>query len=313
MTGMEAALVSGVLKVAGGKLVSLIASEFASITGVKKDLCELKDIHDDITELLHDRAIEGGTPGPWVNKLRNIAYDIDDLLYEVQLQDEKHKMESDVKKQPIPGCGFLVKPKSFAFRCKVAHKMKAIKVEFAAIVKQRSDANTIRNHLPADHPIGSRNSTTGELSMLGNVEDSKIPKRDEEKGKIICKILEANEGVDGPTIVSIVGLGGSGKTTLAKHVCHDSKIKEHFVDKVFWVHVSEEFDVKKLIGKLFQAITKQNSDLHASEHMLQEISNKLGGKKFLLVLDDAWHQDQGFIFRPVRPNFRGPVAVNRFG
>ena len=122
-----------------------------------------------------------------MNKLRNIAYDIDDLLYEVQLQDEKHKMESDVKKQPIPGCGFLVKPKSFAFRCKVAHKMKAIKVEFAAIVKQRSDANTIRNHLLADHPIGSRNSTTGELSMLGNVEDSKIPKRDEEKGKIICK------------------------------------------------------------------------------------------------------------------------------
>ena len=211
-----------------------------------------------------------------MNKLRNIAYDIDDLLYEVQLQAEKHKMESDVKKQPIPDCGFCAKPKSFAFRCKVAHKMKAIKVEFAAIVKQRSDANTIRNHLPADHPIGSRNSTTGELSMLGNVEDSKIPKRDEEKGKIICKILEANnEGVDGPAIVSIVGLVGSGKTTLAKHVCHDSKIKEHFNDKVFWVHVSEEFDVKKLIGKLFQAITKQNLDLHAPEHMLHEILSEM--------------------------------------
>ena len=75
--------------------------------------------------------------------------------------------------------------------------------------------------------------------------------------KLYAKILEANnEGVDGPAIVSIVGLGGSGKTTLGKHVCHDSKIKEHFNDKVFWVHVSEEFDVKKLIGKLFQAITK---------------------------------------------------------
>ena len=155
MTGMEAALVSGVLKVAGGKLVSLIASQFASITGVKKDLCELKDIHDDITELLRDRAIEGGTPPPWVNKLRNIAYGIDVLLYEVHLQAEKHKMESDVKKQPIPGCGFCAKPKTFAFRCKVAHKMKAIKMEFAAIVKQRSDANNIRNNLPADHLLGA--------------------------------------------------------------------------------------------------------------------------------------------------------------
>ena len=108
-------------------------------------LCSQQNNPYDITELLRDRAIEGGTPPPWVNKLRNIAYGIDVLLYEVHLQAEKHKMESDVKKQPIPGCGFCAKPKTFAFRCKVAHKMKAIKVEFAAIVKQRSDANTIRN------------------------------------------------------------------------------------------------------------------------------------------------------------------------
>jgi len=48
MTAMEAALASAVLKVAGGKLVPLIASEFASITGVKKDLCELQGKHEDL-------------------------------------------------------------------------------------------------------------------------------------------------------------------------------------------------------------------------------------------------------------------------
>jgi len=48
MSGVEAALASGVLKTAGGKLVSQIASEFASITGVKKDLCELQGKHEDL-------------------------------------------------------------------------------------------------------------------------------------------------------------------------------------------------------------------------------------------------------------------------
>ena len=45
MAGIEGALASGLLTVAGNKLSSLISSEFASITGLKKDLSELQDIH----------------------------------------------------------------------------------------------------------------------------------------------------------------------------------------------------------------------------------------------------------------------------
>ncbi|CAL4988201.1 unnamed protein product [Urochloa decumbens] len=294
MTGIEAALASGVLKVAGCKLVSLIASEFASITGVKKDLCELQGKHLQISSWLaaiRNRPIESGTPLPWVNELRNVAYDIDDLLYEVHLESEKHKIHKDSGKQPIADC-FCAKPKSLLFRCKVAQKIKAIKVKYDKIVKQGSDANSVRKNLQMDQPVRS-NWASGELSMLCNVEDSKIPRRNLEKGKIIGRILESNEQEDGyPMIVSILGLGGSGKTTLAKHICHDKEIKEHFKDAIFWVHVSEEFDVKKLIGKLFQSITKQKSDLHAEEHMLSEISNKLRSNKYLLVLDDAWHKER---------------------
>jgi len=49
MSGMEAALASRVLKTAGGKLASLAASEFASITGVEKDLRELQGKHEHIS------------------------------------------------------------------------------------------------------------------------------------------------------------------------------------------------------------------------------------------------------------------------
>ena len=61
---------------------------------------------------------------------------------------------------------------------------------------------------------------------------------------------------------------------------------------VFWAYVSQEFDVNKLISKLFEAIVGQKSNLHVQQNMLCEISNKLAGKKFLLILDDAWHQDK---------------------
>jgi len=99
MSGVEAALASGVLKTAGGKLVSLISSEFTSITGVKKDLCELQGKHQEISSWLavvRDRALGSGTQLPWVNELRNVAYDIEDLLMESTLKLRKTRYKATV-------------------------------------------------------------------------------------------------------------------------------------------------------------------------------------------------------------------------
>lgn len=81
------------------------------------------------------------------------------------------------------------------------------------------------------------------------------------KNEIVTKLVESKKG-EGRCILSIVGLGGSGNNTLAHHICHDNKIKENFKGTIFWVHVSsQEFCLEKLIRKLFEAITKQKSDL----------------------------------------------------
>ncbi|KAJ1266976.1 hypothetical protein BS78_07G021300 [Paspalum vaginatum] len=293
MAGLEAALVSGMLKVAGNKLVPLIASEFSSIMGVTKDLSELQDILAEVTSWLStvcDRSIERESSCGWVVKLKNIAYDIDDLLYEVFIEAEKHKIGTNGDKRSIADC-FCAKPKSFLFRCKIAHKIKSINLRFSAIVKKRNDISTIVNSLPSYQHVGSRKRSNGELSLLSNVEQSKIPIRNLEKDIIISKLIESNEGENG-RIVSIVGLGGSGKTTLAKHICHDDQIKQHFKAAIFWVHVSQEFNVEELIGKLFEAVLQRKADLQAPQYMVHAISSRLSGKKFLLVLDDAWHDDR---------------------
>ncbi|KAF0926366.1 hypothetical protein E2562_023081, partial [Oryza meyeriana var. granulata] len=62
----------------------------------------------------------------WVIKLKDVACDIDDLLHEVQLESEKHKMHSDGDKHAIFD-RLREKPKSFAFRRKMASKIKDIK------------------------------------------------------------------------------------------------------------------------------------------------------------------------------------------
>ena len=47
-------------------------------------------------------------------------------------------------------------------------------------------------------------------------------------------------------VVSIVGAGGMGKTTLAQKIFNDATIEEHFKKKI-WLSITQQFDVVELL------------------------------------------------------------------
>ena len=69
------------------------------------------------------------------------------------------------------------------------------------------------------------------------------------------------------------------------------KLKKHF-KVTLWVHVSQEFDVDKLVKKMFEAFADNNPGQHGVPYMKKTILDKLIGKRFLLVLDDVWIESQ---------------------
>ncbi|KAL6640511.1 hypothetical protein ACP70R_021634 [Stipagrostis hirtigluma subsp. patula] len=292
MVGAEASIlssvISGILNLVGSKLAPLIIKEYSSIAGVKKDLQELHGLVEEINfwlETAGDKAMGTGPSFSWLNRLKDVSYDVEDLVDEFYLEAEEHESDGDGSKNIVST--YLSKPKALMFQFKAARKIKTIKKRFAAIVKQRTEFNAIADSL---YPVRHINRTNLEMPSLPNADMASVIGRDQEKHKIISKMVETDDQQI-IKILSIIGLGGSGKTTLANLIFKDDNIQKYF-DVTHWVHVSQEFDVAKLLQKLFEDIVHKKSECYPLQEMTKTISDKLTGKRFLLVLDDVWTDDR---------------------
>ena len=201
---------------------------------------------------------------------------------EFQVKAEKYEADGDG--------GFVsrclhTKPKSFIFQCQAAKKIKKIKKMFHVFVKQRS----ILNSVVGNDPVSHIEDTAMNMQTLPFVDETAVIGRDQEMNDILSELLQ---DVDQQRIkiVSIVGLGGSWKTTLAQLVFSEVKNKNHnhFPVKL-WVHVSEgKFQLEKILKKLFEVFSNVGCEGLPLMNMVNKIFDRLTSKRFLLVLDDVW-------------------------
>ncbi|KAL0356233.1 UNVERIFIED_CONTAM: putative late blight resistance proteinR1A-10 [Sesamum radiatum] len=104
-------------------------------------------------------------------------------------------------------------------------------------------------------------------------------------------------------IIPIVGLGGSGKTTLAKSAFNDPRIVDCFSIRS-WFTVSQEYNARKiLLGLLGDGKIEESGE--TLTQLGERLHKKLFGERYLIVLDDLWSaeiwNDLKFFF----PNNRG--------
>ncbi|KAG5598897.1 hypothetical protein H5410_030267, partial [Solanum commersonii] len=123
-------------------------------------------------------------------------------------------------------------------------------------------------------PVESKSLTTGKI----------IVGFEEETNWIIRKLFDARADLD---VISITGMPGSGKTTLAYKVYNDKSVSSHF-DLCAWCTVDQEHDEKKLLGTIFNQVSDSDSKLSENIDVADELRKQLYGKRYLIVLDDLW-------------------------
>jgi hypothetical protein len=113
----------------------------------------------------------------------------------------------------------------------------------------------------------------------------------------------------------LAGMGGIGKSVLAKTIAHDGEIRRMFPDGIVWVTVGQNAD-DRILHTLQQSVMRgfkqpdDFGDVYVGKSRLKQL---LQDKRVLVILDDVWKKDQAEAFNALGPLCRMMITTRDAG
>ncbi|XP_017241928.1 putative disease resistance protein RGA4 isoform X1 [Daucus carota subsp. sativus] len=249
------------------KLVSLAAEEVIQAWNLQENLVMLRERLETIDALLSDadsKKLNMSAVQSWFNKLEDVAREADAFMDELAYEVTRRKVEN----RGMLGHFFSTK-NSVLYRSKVAHKIKSIHTSFDNIFQLARDLGLqpVAQLTTTVQPREMRNTPPFEYESL-------IVGRDDEISFLVDAVC-TNHAEDLP-VIAVMGMGGQGKTTLARMVYNSDVVTDTF-KKRMWVTVSDDFDFMKILNQMVASLTSTASVLENTEGLIKILQNSLRG------------------------------------
>eukprot|EP00268_Persea_americana_P052866 TRINITY_DN5943_c1_g1_i1.p1 TRINITY_DN5943_c1_g1~~TRINITY_DN5943_c1_g1_i1.p1 ORF type:complete len:865 (-),score=93.58 TRINITY_DN5943_c1_g1_i1:362-2956(-) len=293
-----------------GKLGGFLFEEAESLREVREEIEWVKKEWKNLQSLLKDADAKymKNRGRNWVQEITDIAYDLEDII------------DSYLAIQAVRP-GFIAHVRRFL---SIADELTALHDVAERIRKMRTrmtDLSSNRHSWDIDvinEGGGGREASSSSSQALrdyrSNVSLFEKPDMVGMRDDMMALKERLIDGNPKRCVVSIVGMGGSGKTTLAKQVCRDV-VDGHFDCHAF-IYVSQHYKRREIWTSLIKSVMKSLMRLETEEIRLeteeieklndQELGEKLrcllSGKRYLVVIDDIWSKDAWDTLKDILPD-----------
>lgn len=203
----------------------------------------------------------------WVMRIGDVLHDAADLVARFRAETESVKIFRKVRSSPT----------QLVFGLKIRNVLERLdelgeRRELLSLKEQRKTFET---------GMGRR------LETHSFVDVTSIFGREDDKEKIVKMLFDFKQ--DDVSVLPIVGTAGVGKTTLAKLVFNDERVRMQF-EYLAWICVADRFDIEFIMRTLLESL---GADLGPAnlEILIGRVRDMIYGKRYLIVLDDVWCEE----------------------
>ncbi|KQK20523.1 disease resistance protein RPM1 [Brachypodium distachyon] len=230
----------------------------------------------------NDKVLEA-----WIEQVRQAAHEAEDVVDEYTYHVGQMEGTNSFLKKALNQAAEIKRWRKLAAQAKLVED----RLQKITETKNRFDVSFASGRIDNTSSYSGNHQHLSEYSCLNGDVD------------FVGNVTELKQLTDwlsddkkGHSIISICGMGGLGKTTLAGSIYKKEEIKRMFACCA-WISVSQSYRVKDLLKRILLQLMPKNVNIPEGFdtmdclNLVQLLQRYLHDKRYLIVLDDLWSRD----------------------